>query len=151
MIKNSLKYTKYYYNLSENLKAGLNFLENNDLTSMQNGKYEIIGNDVYASIQEYTTKAETDCRWEAHRKYIDIQCIIKGSEKIGIGEIQDFGAIELYDETKDVEFLKTNKKYQTTTLYSNDFVIFYPHDVHMPQIAENTPEYIKKVVVKVKI
>ena len=41
MIKNSLKYTKIYHNLSENINLALDFLENHDLKSFANGKYEI--------------------------------------------------------------------------------------------------------------
>lgn len=152
MIKNSLKYTKYYYNLSEKIKAGLQYLENNDLNTLENGRYDIIGNDVYINIQDYNTKPENQGKWEAHREYIDIQYIIKGEEKIGIGEIQDFETTEAYSKDKDVEFLKTNTEVHFVTLKENDFVILYPQDVHMPQIYTSIESgYVKKAVVKVKI
>lgn len=151
MIKNSLKYTKNYYNLSEKIKLGLEFLETHDLKAMENGKYEILGEDVYINIQEYTSKPETDGKWEAHRKYIDIQVLIKGSEKIGVGEIQDFTTTEAYDEEKDVEFLTTNSSQQFITMRENDYIILYPYDVHMPQISIDKPTAVKKAVVKVSL
>lgn len=151
MIKNSLKYTKIYYNLSEKIKLGLEFLEKNDLNSMENGKYEILNDDVFINIQDYTSKPETDGKWEAHRKYIDIQVIIKGSEKIGVGEIQDFSTTEPYDEEKDVEFLTTSTPQQFITMKENDYIILYPQDVHMPQICMDKPSYVKKAVVKVSV
>lgn len=151
MIKNSLKYTKIYYNLSEKIKLGLEFLEKNDLNSMENGKYEILNDDVFINIQDYTSKSETDGKWEAHRKYIDIQVIIKGSEKIGVGEIQDFSTTEPYDEEKDVEFLTTSAPQQFITMKENDYIILYPQDVHMPQIYTDKPSYVKKAVVKVSV
>lgn len=151
MIKNSLKYTKNYYNLSEKIKLGLEFLETHDLKAMENGKYEILGEDVFINIQEYTSKPETDGKWEAHRKYIDIQVLIKGSEKIGVGEIQDFTTTEAYDEEKDVEFLTTNSSQQFITMRENDYIILYPYDVHMPQISIDKPSAVKKAVVKVSL
>ena len=151
MIKNSLKYTNYYYNLSEKIKAGLKFLEENDLTQMANGHYEIIGDDVFANIQTYTTKPEKECKWEAHRKYIDIQYIIEGCEKIGVGEIENFETQIPYSKEKDVEFLKATETNLQLVMNKNDFVILYPQDVHMPQIAVNEPISIKKAVVKVSI
>lgn len=151
MIKNSLKYTKNYYNLSEKIKLGLEFLETHDLKAMENGKYEILGEDVFINIQEYTSKPETDGKWEAHRKYIDIQVLIKGSEKIGVGEIQDFTTTEAYDEGKDVEFLTTNSSQQFITMRENDYIILYPYDVHMPQISIDKPTAVKKAVVKVSL
>lgn len=151
MIKNSLKYTKIYYNLSKNLKTALEFLENNNLKNFQNGKYEIQGEDIYVNIQDYQTKPQNQGKWEAHRKYIDIQFLIEGSEKIGVGEIQNYSTVETYDEDKDVEFLSTNIKTEFETLNKNDFIILYPQDVHMPQICCDVPSYVKKAVVKVKI
>lgn len=151
MIKNSLKYTKNYYNLSEKIKLGLEFLETHDLKAMENGKYEIFGEDVFINIQEYTSKPETDGKWEAHRKYIDIQVLIKGSERIGVGEIQDFTTTEAYDEEKDVEFLTTNSPQQFITMKENDYIILYPYDAHMPQISIDKPIAVKKAVVKVSL
>ena len=150
MIKNSLKYTKIYDNLSKNLKTALEFLGNNNLKNFQNGKYEIQGEDIYVNIQDYQTKPQNQGKWEAHRKYIDIQFIIEGSEKIGVGEIQNYTTTEVYDEEKDVEFLSTNLQAEFLTLNKNDFIILYPQDVHMPQICCDKPTYVKKAVLKVK-
>lgn len=152
MIKDSLKYTKNYYNLSDKIKLALKYLEENNLKDFDNGRYDILGNDIYINVQDYNSKLETQGKWEAHRKYIDIQFIIKGSEKIGVGTIENFQALEAYDETKDLEFLKnTNNNYQFLNMNENDFTILYPQDVHMPQIAINTPSYVKKAVVKISI
>ena len=68
MIKDLLKNSKNYYNLSENLKIGLEWLENNDLKNIKDGKY-IINNNVYAGVQTYITKDEA--KYESHKKYID--------------------------------------------------------------------------------
>lgn len=152
MIKNSLKYTKNYYNLSNRIKLALKYLEQNDLKELENGRYDILGDDIYVNIQDYTSKPETQGKWEAHRKYIDIQIMVKGSEKIGVGEIDNFQTSEAYDEGKDLEFLSaTNDNYQFINMNENDFIILYPQDVHMPQIALNTPSYVKKAVVKISI
>lgn len=151
MIKNSLKYTKNYYNLSEKIKIGLEYLENNNLKDTPNGKYEILGQDVFINVQDYNSKPEVQGKWEAHRKYIDIQFMIKGSEKIGVGEIQDYQTTEPYSDENDVEFLKTDKPQQFITMDENDYIILYPHDVHMPQICINEPSYVKKAVLKISV
>lgn len=152
MIKNSLKYTKNYYNLSNKIKLALEYLEKNDLKVFDNGRYDILGDDVYVNVQDYTSKPETQGRWEAHKKYIDIQFMIKGTERIGVGEIDNYQTTEAYDESKDLEFLAVaNDNYQFINMNENDFIILYPQDVHMPQIAMNTPSYVKKAVVKISI
>ena len=152
MIKNSLKYTKNYYNLSNKIKLALEYLEKNDLKVFDNGRYDILGDDVYVNVQDYTSKPETQGKWEAHKKYIDIQFMIKGTERIGVGEIDNYQTTEAYDESKDLEFLAVaNDNYQFINMNENDFIILYPQDVHMPQIAMNTQSYVKKAVVKISI
>lgn len=152
MIKNSLKYTKNYYNLSNKIKLALEYLEKNDLKVFDNGRYDILGDDVYVNVQDYTSKPKTQGKWEAHKKYIDIQFMIKGTERIGVGEIDNYQTTEAYDESKDLEFLAVaNYNYQFINMNENDFIILYPQDVHMPQIAMNTPSYVKKAVVKISI
>lgn len=152
MIKNSLKYTKNYYNLSNKIKLALEYLEKNDLKVFDNGRYDILGDDVYVNVQDYTSKPETQGKWEAHKKYIDIQFMIKGTERIGVGEIDNYQTTEAYDESKDLKFLAVaNDNYQFINMNENDFIILYPQDVHMPQIAMNTPSYVKKAVVKISI
>lgn len=151
MIKNSLKYTKNYYNLSSKIEEALKYLENNNLKDFANGKYEILGDEIYVNVQDYHTKPLSEGKWEAHRKYIDIQFMIEGEEKIGVGEIQNFQTSEEYDEVRDVEFLTTNASAQFIQMNKNDYLILYPYDVHMPQISVNDSVYVKKAVVKVKV
>ncbi len=45
------------------------------------GKYELEGG-AYVSVQEYTTKARSEAKYEAHKKFIDIQLILSGRELI---------------------------------------------------------------------
>ena len=44
------------------------------------GKYEICSEDLYVVVQEYETREEG--LLEVHNKYIDIQCMVEGIEKI---------------------------------------------------------------------
>ena len=149
MIRDKIKNAKIYYNLSENLKLGLNWLENTDLDSLKDGKYIINGNSIYASVQTYETK--TDANYESHRKYIDIQYIIDGEEKIGVTDLSNCKTCIEYDEERDLEFYKINTKEEFIELKDNYFVIFYPHDAHKPSISIAKPNKVKKVVVKVAI
>ena len=102
MIKNSLKYIKNYLNLSDKIRCGLEYLMQNNLKLLENGGYDISGDDIYVNIQDYNTKPKENGLWEAHRKYIDIQFMIEGSELIGVGEIQDLNDNERNLFMKDV-------------------------------------------------
>ena len=150
MIFDKLNNAKPYYKLDENLKKGFEFLLNNDLKSLNEGKYEILGDKIFANIQSLLTKDKSDKKWEAHRKYIDIQYVITGNECMGYGIYENFKNTEKYNEDKDVEFLE-GKQYNYINVKEGEFVIFYPNDVHAPMLSVQKSENIKKAIVKIAI
>lgn len=153
MIKDNLQHLAYYNYLNADIKFGLKYIRDTDFDALENGKYELADGKVFAIIQDYTSKLESECKYEAHRKYIDIQFIIKGEEKIGVGKLEDFQELDDYNEEKDIVFLcpKENTAQSSIILKEKEFAIFMPKDVHMPSIATETPSYVRKVVVKIPI
>lgn len=154
MIIDKLENAEFYYDLGsiesgERFKKAFEFLKNNDLSDYENGKYEIEGDEIFVSVQDYQTKPESEGKFEAHKKYTDIQFIIKGREKLGFGPIENFTPATFYDEKNDILFLDGEGDFVEAT--ENNFLIFTPDDAHMPCIAINEPSYVKKAVVKVKL
>jgi len=150
MIFDSLDNADKYFVLGEKIKKGFNFLLSSDLINMPDGRH-IIDDEIYANIQTLTTKPLKEQKWEAHRKYIDIQYVIKGREKMGFGLLKDFNkTIVPYDHDKDITFLD-GEKYSYVDVNEGNFVIFYPDDIHAPMLSVKDNEEIKKVIVKVKI
>ena len=45
------------------------YVNSRDLAAQPCGKYEIDGEQIYVSIQEYETKSYMDCRFETHKRY----------------------------------------------------------------------------------
>lgn len=151
MIKDNLQHISYYNYLTKELQLSLKYLKDTDFSAMENGRYEVIEGKVFALVQDYTSKPESEGKFEAHKKYIDIQFIVKGEEKIGKGILEDFEETTPYDEEKDIVFLapKEDAKIEFIKLKEDEFAIFTPNDVHMPALAIDEPAYVKKVVVKV--
>ena len=149
MIKDRL--TKNYADnsLSVNIKKGLDWLNSIDLINIQDGKYYIESDNLYANVQTYETKR--DANYEAHRKYIDIQYMIKGKEYVGVVSYERCKTVENYDSNRDIEFLTCNDKVEYQTLNEGEFLILYPDDAHKPSIMIDEPKKVKKVVVKVRI
>lgn len=151
MIFDRLKNASQYNILGEKIKKGFDFLINTDLKSLPSGKYEIDGDKIFANVQTLTTKPKEDKKWEVHKKYIDIQYVIKGREKMGYGILEDFKKVaNPYDNKKDIEFLD-GEKFNYIDVNEGDFVIFYPNDVHAPMLSVESNEEIKKVIVKIAI
>ena len=149
MIKDKLENATIYYNLSENIQKGLTWLKDADFNNISDGKYNIDEDKVFASVQTYKTK--DDAKYEAHRKYIDIQYMISGKELVGVLDIAKCKTCDAYDENSDLEFLETSVKDEFQNLREGEFLILYPHDAHKPSIADGEKTIVKKVVVKVAI
>jgi len=137
------------YDISVSLKKGFDFLTSTNLETLEVGKYEIDGNDVFALISEYESKVHEDCRLEAHRKYADIQYIVSGKEAIGFNTLNNQAVLIDYNPDKDIIFFSG----ETTPLILENgmFAVFFPQDLHRPCMQINGPEKVKKVVVKVKL
>lgn len=151
MLKDNIKNANIYHNLSDFMKIGLDYLANTDFSILPDGKYEIYEDKVYANVQTYLTKDAG--KFEAHRKYIDIQYIAQGEEKIGVSNISNFAQSMPYDTEKDIVFLTGKKDFELKfiELKEKEFVILSPEDAHMPMITFNSPITVKKVVVKVQV
>lgn len=149
MIKDKLDNAHIYYPLSDNLKKGFEWLKSQDLVNIEPQKYVIDGEAVWANVQEYETK--DDAKYETHRKYIDIQYMIKGKEFVGVTDKSNCTTCVEYNPETDLEFMdiKVSEEYQT--LNEGDFLVFYPTDAHKPSINPDEKLKVKKVIVKVAV
>ena len=114
------------------------------------GKYDI-ENGVYVSVQEYTTKARSEAKYEAHKKFIDIQMILSGKELIAVSPIEKMTISDEYNEEKDFMLFHHNDECTDYVLEAGDFLILYPQDVHMPGVCVNEKSPVRKIVVKVPV
>lgn len=149
MIQDKLTNAKTYYGLSARMKQAFEWLQNSNLTNMPDGKHVIDGEHIFANVQTYFTK--DDAPYEGHRKYADIQYMIKGREKIGVTNYQNCSTTEEYNVDKDIEFLKNNSSVKYQMLEEGEFLVFYPQDAHQPALNPNEKLNVKKVIVKVEI
>lgn len=137
--------------LPEALKKGILFLKETDLLNCEAGEYEIQGRDIYANIIDTQTKNKEYIRPEVHRKYIDIQCLCKGSEIIGFARDCDKNIVSEELLEKDVIFYSKVYNESELVLAPGDYVILFPKDVHRPAYTNDENMDIRKVVVKINI
>ena len=112
---------------------------------------EIKRGDVRFLCQKYATKDAAEKKLEVHRKFIDIQFLVSGKEKVFFGDISDFAVKVPYNAEKDAEFLDGNLQ-DFTLLRPGEFAVFFPEDAHKPgcKAGESAGE-VEKVVVKVPV
>jgi YhcH/YjgK/YiaL family protein len=138
------------YHLHQSLwDSAFAFLGRQDLKALPKGRYPIDGDNVFASVTKDSTKNFEKTRWESHRKYADIQYVINGEEKIGICRLSDATVTQVYDEKSDVaHYLATGTLYLANP---GTFFIFFPSDVHRPNITPGGNRVDKKIVIKVRV
>ena len=151
MIYDNLSNIEFYKGLSTDIYTGLLFL-NQVKPDIENGTY-LLNSRVKAIVSEYETKAVNECGYEAHKRFVDIQCVLKGQEKVACSLIERLKETKPYSEEIDAAFYSADINFQTSylNLLPGYFAIFYPQDGHKPQLCVNSPELVKKIVVKIEI
>jgi YhcH/YjgK/YiaL family protein len=148
MILDTLANCHLYQSINERIAKGFDYLRTTDLDSLPSGKHDIDGDTIFALVQEYQTKPIAECKLESHKKYIDIQYVIRGEEFMGITTQNNQTILEQNLE-KDYTF------YEGTTslvrVSKGMFTIFFPDDLHQPCVQTETVLEVKKVVIKVLI
>lgn len=145
MIFDKIENASQYFHLSDRFAKAFEYLQSVDGSAMLPGKYEISGDALYALVQSYSTGEKKD-RLEAHRRYADIHFMVMGVESVGIADINDLEA-GAYDDKTD--YVPMTGRADFFHLPEGSFMILFPQDAHMPGVAVENPQMIKKIVIKV--
>ena len=137
---------QYHLNKTYWVKA-FAFLKKHNLDSLPKGKYIIDGDNVTAAVTDTASKDFDKTTWELHRRYIDLQCIISGEEKMGVYPVAKSEVNKAYDDKRDVANYNAPGKFYVAG--SRTFFLFFPSDAHRPNITPGGNKDVKKVVLKI--
>jgi biofilm protein TabA len=135
----------------EGLERAFEYLARTDLAALPLGRTAIDGDDIYVLVSEAETRPSEQVRFEAHRRYIDIQLVVRGQEAIGLAPVASLVTSEPYDEAKDIEFFGTPQESMTLALRAGEFAVFVPGDGHRPSLHLDGPHVSRKAVAKVSV
>ena len=93
---------KYDY-LSAKFKAAYKWLANTDIEALADGAYRVLGDDVIANVQSYTTSPADSLRYETHDEHFDIQYIAEGREFFAVCPREGLTLLESKPE-RDAKF-----------------------------------------------
>ena len=136
--------------ISERINKALNYLNSINVKELSLGKH-IVNEWLYINVQEYQTRPPIECRFESHKKYVDIQMVIEGEEAIETADIDKLELVQDYDEEKDVMFWAQKQEQMRSVIKEGSYLILFPQNAHMPCIALDKPLKVKKLVAKVQI
>jgi biofilm protein TabA len=126
------------------------FMRDNNMDTMQPGKYVIDGDNVFADITVNPSTPLEEAKWHSHKNYCDIQYVITGAEQVGVAPMQGAPVIKSFDGKGDSQFYSQDMKgnyYPATPAY---FFIFFPSDVHRPFIKVDGAGPVKRIRFKVR-
>jgi len=146
---NKVVFAQQYYKNKVIWDKAFAFLRDSNLLALKPGKYVIDGDNAYATITEAPSKTFEQSAWESHRKYIDLQYVIKGEEKIGVAPVATATVIKPYDDSRDAANYNAEGQYYIAT--PSRFFLFFPGDAHRPNIKVDGYDMVKKLVIKIKV
>ena len=132
MVIDTIENLKNYIGVNPLFADVVKFIEENDLASMEDGKYTIKGNEAVM---------------ETHVKMIDIQIPLDEEETYGYLPLADLPKAE-YNAEKDITKYPDVPGSSYITCRPGMMAIFFPQDGHAPCISY-VPEF-RKAIFKVK-
>lgn len=147
MIIDTIENLKNYESLNPLFPKVVAFIQQHDLQTMEDGKYEIEGNDLFVNVTTAKGKTPAEAVLETHDKMIDIQIPLSAAETYGYTPREDLPAAA-YNAEKDITKIPALAAESYVTAKPGSFAIFFPQDGHAPCIA-GVPE-IKKAIFKIK-
>ncbi len=147
MVIDTLDNLAKYESMNPLFKDVVEFIKNNDLLTMEAGKHEIKGKDLFVNITTAKGRTPDAAVLETHINMIDIQIPLDANETFGYTPLCRLPETP-YNAEKDIT------KYEGMAesfieCQPGMFAIFFPQDGHAPCISL-APE-IKKAIFKVKV
>ena len=140
-------------NIDPRVQTGLDYLKaemgKGDLPV---GRHTPNADGLFIVIAEYDTPTGFEY-FEAHRKYIDVQVCFSGAETVEYFPLYD-GVMVQTDYVPADDYVLYHRPtdgtiIQNLVLHDGHVAVFYPNDVHRTGVQYQSPDKIRKAIVKV--
>lgn len=146
MILDSIDNIMKYESLLPNLRKGMSAIQ--ALTERKEGRYEFDGG--YFMVQKGTTRPIQEGTFEAHRKYVDVQILLEGSEEMAWEDIRKLKTVVAYQPEKDAERLDGERGH-IVKITEGMFYAAFPQDAHQPVSHTCKEQSFTKIVLKLPV
>ncbi len=118
------------------------------LEELEKGRYEFDGG--YFMVQKGVTRPILEGTFEAHKKYIDVQILVEGSEEVAWEDIHKLETVIPYDAQKDTQRLIGEREH-VIKITKGMFYAAFPQDGHQPVAHTSKEQSFTKIVLKLPI
>jgi YhcH/YjgK/YiaL family protein len=149
MVLDSIENADRYLLLGEGIARAFQYIRSNDLSGVNPGRYQLDGDRLIMNVFEFEASNTNECRLEGHKRYIDLQYWVSGSELMGHEILDSQPILEAYNEKTDCAFYNCISSY--SRLLPGMFVIYFPSDLHTGVVDPLSDARVKKVVFKILV
>ncbi len=149
MIIDRIENASRYYALSEGIAEALKWLQTENLNAHTEGSYVIKEGKLRMLVFDSEQINKDRVKLEGHRKNIDVQYWVKGSEQMGYAPLQNEPLLAPFNEEKD--YGNFNAEASFTKFDPGMFAIYFPTDLHTAITEESCLTAVRKIVFKVAI
>lgn len=148
MIFSALSQASRYVGLHPLFPRAFDYVRATDLHALAPGRYHLDGDNLIAIVEHVPGKAREQARLECHRKYIDIQLVLDGTDEMGWKPLADcLNPVGDYSAEKDIRFFH-DAPASWIAVPPDHFCIFFPEDAHAPLVSAGV---VRKVIFKVAV
>lgn len=151
MIHDVLKNWPLYFNAPP-WRDVFAYLSSLDAETPEYARFDLQGDDIYASVMSYATCGPQEAKLEAHDVYVDIQMSLVGGEGIDWFPRHVLEVKTPYDPVRDrTLYHRPGTAPARVDNLPGAITVLFPGDAHMPkQIIGDKTGTVKKVVVKLR-
>jgi len=148
MIFSTLSQSDRYAKLHPLFPRAFDYIRNTNLHALSVGIHQIINRQLFVIVEEAQGRTRKEAKLECHRKYIDIQLVLEGTDEMGWKPLANcHQPIDDYSEERDIRFFNDPADSWISTP-KNSYCIFFPDDAHAPLVSSGK---IRKCVFKIAV
>jgi biofilm protein TabA len=148
MIFSTLSQSERYTKLHPLFPRAFDYIRNTDLHALPAGIHHIIDQQLFVIVEEAQGRTKEEAKLECHRRYIDIQLVLEGTDEMGWKPLVDCQQpLDDYSVERDIRFFNDPADSWISTPV-NTFCIFFPDDAHAPLVSNGK---IRKCIFKIAV
>jgi len=150
MILDRLENAARYQGLCDGVDQVLKAVESIKKENFPKERIVLEGGKHFLNPANYKTQPIDNLLFEAHRKYIDVMCMIDGEEIIYVKNTNELENItQEYKEENDAVLATVDPHCTAVRLKAGYFCILFPQDAHAPGCQTEVPGTVQKIIGKV--
>ena len=150
MIVDQLQNLSLYFPMHPDMRKAGEFLRAFRKTLGELRRYELTESGLFVNAETYLTKPAQGREGEAHRRYVDLQFVLSGRERIGVAPLETMTPAGDFQQEGDIGFY-TGEYTQWAQLSAGDFALIWPHEAHLPGTQWNGESHVVKLVAKLPL